>query len=64
MMETVPAINSRGYYSKSEGCYLHLEDAKGDEARWIADYDILQYNGMFDKKQKSKLFFPYLEDIE
>lgn len=64
LMEEVPAINSRGYYSKSEGCYLHFEDAKGEEAQWIADYNILQYNNMFDKKQKSELFFPYLNDAD
>jgi hypothetical protein len=59
MMEVVPAINSRGYYSKSEGCYLHLDDAKGEEAAWINRYRMLQYNSMFDKKGRSNIFFPY-----
>ncbi len=62
MMETVPAINSRGYYSKQHGCYMHLEEADGEEAEWIQKYQMLQYNNMFDKKKQSKLFFPYLKE--
>lgn len=61
MQEVVPAINARGYYSKSAGRFLHIEDAKGAEADWIGDYEILQYNNMFDKKEKSGVFFPYLK---
>lgn len=64
MMQVVPAINSRGYYSKSEGRFKHLEEAKEEEAEWIRDYKILQYNNMFDKKGKSKIFFPYLTGEE
>ena len=60
-METIPAINSRGYYSKSAGGFLHIEEATGEEADWIRNYNILQYNNMFDKKEKSEVFFPYLE---
>lgn len=63
MRKEVPAINSRGYYSKSEGCFKHIEDATGEEAKWISNYDILQYNNMFDKK-KSELFFPYITSEE
>ena len=59
MMETVPAINSRGYYSKEKQCYQHIDDATGEEAEWIKNYHMLQYNSMFDKKGRSNLFFPY-----
>lgn len=62
MMEVVPAINSRGYYSKSAGGFRHIEEATEEEAEWIRDYKILQYNNMFDKKGKSELFFPYIVD--
>ncbi len=62
MMEVVPAINSRGYYSKEKGHYMHIEEATGEEAAWIHRYRILQYNSMFDKKKRSNVFFPY--DIE
>lgn len=61
MMEVVPAINSRGYYSKSQGCFIHLEEATSEEADWIRDYEILQYNNMFDRKGQSEVFFPYIK---
>ena len=59
MQEVVPAINSRGYYSKSKGCYLHIDEAEGEEKEWIEKYHMLQYNSMFDKKNRSSFFFPY-----
>ena len=59
MMEPVPAVNSRGYYSKEKQCYQHIDDATGEEAEWIKNYHMLQYNSMFDKKGRSNLFFPY-----
>lgn len=62
MMEVVPAINSRGYYSISEGRYKYLTEASGEEAEWINRYQILQYNNMFDMEMKSQLFFPYLTE--
>lgn len=62
MMEVIPAVNARGYYSIENGCFIHLEDATGEEALWLKNYEILQYNSMFDEKGKSELFFPYLED--
>lgn len=58
MMEVVPAINARGYYSKSTGRFKHVEDATGEEAEWLSDYEILQYNNMFDKRGRSSVFFP------
>jgi phosphoglycerol transferase MdoB-like AlkP superfamily enzyme len=62
LMQVVPAINARGYYSRSEGAFKHIEDATGEEADWIKNYNILQYNNMFDKKGKSEVFFPYLKE--
>lgn len=61
MRKIVPAINARGYYSKTAGRFLHIEEAEGEEADWIRDYEILQYNNMFDRKGKSELFFPYIK---
>jgi len=62
MMEVVPAINARGYYSKEQGRYLHLEDATDEEALWLLKYQSLQYNGVFDSQNTSEIFFPYLEE--
>lgn len=59
MMEVVPALNSRGYYSRTQGRYLHLNEAAGEEAAWLRRYEQLQYNSMFDKKGRSDVFFPY-----
>ena len=61
MMEEIPAVNSRGFYSKSQGKFLHVEDAAGEDAKWLKNYEILQYNNMFDKRNKSVLFFTYLK---
>lgn len=61
MMQVVPAVNARGYYSKTEGKFKHVEDAADEEAEWLKNYEILQYNNMFDERGKSKLFFPYLK---
>lgn len=62
LMEVIPAINARGYYSLEKGKYLHVEDALGKELEWISKYESLQYNGMFDSKNTSTIFFPYLEE--
>lgn len=62
LMEHIPAINSRGYYSLSERTYKYLDEAEGEEAEWINKYEMLQYNNMFDLNQQSKLFFPYLTE--
>ncbi len=62
LMEEVPAINSRGYYSKAAKGFLHRSEAAGTEAQWIRDYEILQYNNMFGGKEQSSFFFPYLSE--
>lgn len=60
MMEVIPAINSRGYYSKMREGYAHIDEALGEEAKWINKYNILEYNCMFEKK-RSSLLFPFYE---
>ena len=59
LMTVIPAINARGYYSLEKDRYLHVEDAKGIEAEWLSKYESLQYNGVFDLKNTSEIFFPY-----
>ena len=53
----IPAINSNGYYSRSAGTYLPLEDAQGEEALWLERYANLQYNSLFDKDELNDHFF-------
>lgn len=62
LMEEIPAINARGYYSPDAGKYLHIDDATGEEAEWLMKYKSLQYNGVFDSKNTSEVFFPYLKE--
>lgn len=63
LREVVPAINARGYYSLEKNRYLHVEDALGEELAWISKYQSLQYNRMFDKRNISELFFPYIKEF-
>ena len=59
LMEVVPAMNSRAYYSSSKERYRHYEDAAGSpEEDLLHKYEMLQYNNLFDDK-KSTVFFPY-----
>jgi len=62
MMEVVPAINARGYYSLEKNKFVHVEDALGEELKWITQYQNLQYNGLFDSKNRSSIFYPYIEE--
>ena len=55
----VPAMNSRGFYSMQDGEYKHYVDATGEEKEMLDQYQILQYNDMFDKKNRSDVFFSY-----
>ncbi|MCI5712115.1 MAG: sulfatase-like hydrolase/transferase [Lachnospiraceae bacterium] len=57
MQKDIPAMNARGYYSAKDGCFKHYQDADGEEAEMLNYYQILQYNSMFDKRHKSKVFF-------
>lgn len=58
VQETIPAINAFGYYSRSEGRFQTLEEARGEEAQALLDYETLQYNAVYDKKGRSEFFFP------
>lgn len=57
----IPAMNAFGYYSKSRGEFVSYGDAAGEEASWLEKYRILQYNAVFDKENRSDLFFPIPE---
>ena len=51
-------MNSQGYYSKSNGRFQLYNDAEGQEAEALNQYRILQYNAIFDEKNRSDVFFP------
>ena len=62
LMEHVPAMNARAFYSMTQKKFLHYDKAEGEEKQWIDWYKALQYNEMFDKKNRSEWFFPYLDE--
>lgn len=55
--QVIPSLNADGFYSLSAGTYLPFDEAQGEEAQWLQQYAVLQYNGMFDKKNRSNSFF-------
>lgn len=57
MEEYIPALSAKGYYSKSQGCYQELDKAEGEEAEWLNKYAILQYNNLFDEKNRNETLF-------
>ncbi len=62
LQETVPALNARGYDSLTQGGYVHFADATGEEKEKLSDYQILEYNSMFDEKGRNEDLFPLLEE--
>lgn len=57
LMEVVPSMNARAYYSEDKGKYVHYGDGSAKEEAWLEKYQILQYSGLFDDKNRSELFF-------
>ena len=56
--QVIPAINSFGYYSRTEGCFQEIEKAQGAEKVALDQYAMLEYNSVYDDKGRSNLFFP------
>lgn len=61
MEQVIPALNPLGYYSAARGRFLPFDEAEGEEAKWLNDYDMLQYNSLFDAAHRSERFFPLPE---
>lgn len=57
LKEVIPAMNARGYYSKTLDEYVHYGDGTAEEDEWLKKYQILQYNDLFDNKNRSQVFF-------
>lgn len=58
LRQTIPACNSMGYYSKSAGGFLPLEDAQGEEKEALLKYHYLEWNSLFDSENRNEVFFP------
>lgn len=57
MEQMIPAVNILGYYSNQAETFLPLADAAGPEKLWLQRYAMAQYNGLFDKTNRSEVFF-------
>ena len=56
--QTIPALNSFGYYSLSQGRFQTLAEAEGAEKAALTRYELLEYNAIFDRRGRSQVFFP------
>ena len=54
--QTVPVVNSLGYYSPEAGRFLPLDEARGKEAEALRLYAQLEYNALFDKRNRLPMF--------
>ena len=58
IQKIIPAINPYGIYSAQRECWIQREEASDAESEALGLYEQLQYNCMFDKKNRSEKFFP------
>lgn len=56
LMKDVPAMNVSGYFG-ADGKYYSITDKKSPYYDQVWEYDILQYNHLFDKKNRMDDFF-------
>lgn len=57
LMKEVPAMNARAYYSNDRRRFVHYGEGSRKEETLIDRYRCLQYNGLFDEKNRSEHFF-------
>jgi len=61
MEKVIPSMNTNGFYSMENGEYLPFDMASEKEEKWLKQYKILQYNSLFDNKNRNRKLFPNLE---
>ena len=59
--EKIPAINANGFYSNKSQEFLTFEEASETEKLWLKLYEQLQYNNLFDLKNRNNNLFYVLE---
>lgn len=64
MMEEIPAINSVGFYSRQNNCFLAYEDADGREKDVIELYEQFVYNNAIDYRNRNEFFFHLTLDFD
>ena len=55
MSKEIPAMNVSGYFTK-EGTYYDIEDETSPYYNKLQEYNILEYNHLFDKKRQNSFF--------
>ena len=59
----IPGSAVKGVARHAAWCEWHdADEADGEEEEWILKYESLQYNSMFDKNNRSDVFFPYYRE--
>lgn len=61
MEAVIPSINANGFYSLRDQKYISFDSTSEEEKKWLELYEQLQYNSLFDKKNRSDILFPVLE---
>lgn len=56
--ETIPAMNSLGYYSKEKEMFTSYDNASGKESALIGKYRVIQYNSLAGLSDRNQIFFP------
>lgn len=52
----IPVINAKGYYSKDSDEFQSIDNAVGREKEVLNQYKRIQYNNLFDKKNRISMF--------
>ena len=64
MEYVIPSINGNGFYSTRLQCYLPFDMASEAEKEWLLAYEMLQYNNLFDRHDRSEVLFVAAEEKE
>ncbi|MCR5230096.1 MAG: LTA synthase family protein [Solobacterium sp.] len=62
--EQVPAMNTNGYWSESEGRFLEYKEAAGSEYDILHLYNILEYNNVCDISNTNRTLFPVTDTTD
>lgn len=54
----IPAMNANGYYSPAKQAFAPYQEADGKEAELLNFYNQLEYNSLFDEKNRNDILFP------
>lgn len=62
IQKEIPALNANGYYSKEQEKFSSYNEATGKEAEMLYIYNQLQYNSLFDRKNRNNILFPLVTE--